>query len=609
MARMASMNASHWLVALLGPSLAACLDLATFPGGFDASQPTTASDTSVHEVDDLATHTVDSATDTLADDTLVEDALEEDTSLDAPEIAPTVSEQIAAVRASADGALSQRLDDVTVTSLKPALGADPAGFFLQAEAAGPALFVAVDPASLELAVGDRLRLDVTAVRTVEARREVSAVTDIVVLARGASIDTLIVDVSTADDLTRAIDDYTFELVTLTATIAGPWQDRGDEHLAAPIETAGISDDPKLVLRLPRALPHALDLTAGCSVRVTAPLWRMDDEAQPMAEDEDDIVLIDCPRPRLLEAIAISPTEVRLRFDRTLDPSSEADLELEAFDRELEVVTATLDGTDVLVTTSEQVPGLPYTVEAGPSLRDRQGQSVDPTHDTAVLVGFGEAPALELREINTYIILQPNHTRCELLELGVTRGGNIAGYEVQVNERLQVRFGAPGLELVETGDVIVVHLNPSGINCRGVDAEGDRIPGAFDEVNAPDEVASSTFYPGAFDVWARSVLAGLSTQSSTTVIHDARGAIIDAAAFWREDTTVLSSAVEALEAVRQAGEWTDPGHPYDEESYGENAVVGIDLANSLPTSPSLRRVGPTDTNSAADWELGPQSFGE
>ncbi|MCP3143579.1 hypothetical protein [Pyxidicoccus xibeiensis] len=63
----------------------------------------------------------------------------------------SASAQIAAVRAAADGPVDLRVDGAYITFVKPGVGTlanDPAGFFLQAERSGPALFVEVDPAVL-----------------------------------------------------------------------------------------------------------------------------------------------------------------------------------------------------------------------------------------------------------------------------------------------------------------------------------------------------------------------------------------------------------------------------------------------------------------------------
>ena len=80
---------------------------------------------------------------------------------------PTTSQQLAAARAAADGPASLPVAGAVITYLRPTVGADGAGFFVQAEQAGPALFIAVDPGSLNpvAQVGDRVSFTVTQMAT------------------------------------------------------------------------------------------------------------------------------------------------------------------------------------------------------------------------------------------------------------------------------------------------------------------------------------------------------------------------------------------------------------------------------------------------------------
>src|SRR5450432_3485643 len=86
----------------------------------------------------------------------------------------STSLQILAVKnaapATADGgevpsAVSLPIDHAFVTYVRPAVSTDPAGFFLQAEQTGPAVFVAIDPSTLSTtpAPGDDVSMTVTSV--------------------------------------------------------------------------------------------------------------------------------------------------------------------------------------------------------------------------------------------------------------------------------------------------------------------------------------------------------------------------------------------------------------------------------------------------------------
>src|SRR5262249_46390307 len=74
------------------------------------------------------------------------------------------------------GALDLPLSDVVVTYLHPLIGTDPAGFFVQEHAGGPAVFIAVDPATLAPApvVGDRVSFTVTGVTKIGGLHAVNA---------------------------------------------------------------------------------------------------------------------------------------------------------------------------------------------------------------------------------------------------------------------------------------------------------------------------------------------------------------------------------------------------------------------------------------------------
>ena len=78
------------------------------------------------------------------------------------------SAQIQAARDAADGPVSLPVGSAIVTYVTSSYSAiDPAGFFIQAEKTGPALFVAVDPATLTPApaAGDVVDLTITEMST------------------------------------------------------------------------------------------------------------------------------------------------------------------------------------------------------------------------------------------------------------------------------------------------------------------------------------------------------------------------------------------------------------------------------------------------------------
>ncbi|HMG19780.1 MAG TPA: hypothetical protein VK607_00635, partial [Kofleriaceae bacterium] len=96
--------------------------------------------------------------------------------------APGTTDGIAAARAHADGAgLALAIHGATITYQKPQIGNpsnDPAGFTIQAARLGPALFVAVDPATLSPApaVGDVVDFTISSKTTVSGEPRAAAIT-------------------------------------------------------------------------------------------------------------------------------------------------------------------------------------------------------------------------------------------------------------------------------------------------------------------------------------------------------------------------------------------------------------------------------------------------
>jgi len=226
--------------------------------------------------------------------------------MDVPMSAP--SQQIAAVRATPIGATSLRVEGAVVTYVVAATlrsdgtvsPTDPAGFFVQADRTGPALFVAVDPATLSPspAPGDRVSFTVTRISSpTPATHWAAEVSGYVRTATGASVGALLQDVSGASDLVSGLLGYEHELVTLTATITGDFGAGGVGFLQAPIATAALPADPLLRVRIPIDVRTALGLRNGCRFTINAtPMWRFDVTAQASVWSVRDASGVTCPSP-------------------------------------------------------------------------------------------------------------------------------------------------------------------------------------------------------------------------------------------------------------------------------------------------------------------------
>ncbi|HEX8440641.1 chitobiase/beta-hexosaminidase C-terminal domain-containing protein, partial [Archangium sp.] len=198
---------------------------------------------------------------------------------------------IAAVRAAEVGPIELPIERVLVTYVKPKTDTDPAGFFLQSRKNGPALFVAVDPATLSPSPlpGDRVSLVATTKDMVAGQTRVTSLQSdsFVVHGRGESLAPLLSDASAADLVAR-LEDYESEYLTVSGTLSSPFGTSGVGHMQASLSTVGNPHTPgtftDLKLRMPTPLLTALrdryDLKQGCSITTTGPLWRYFATAQP-----------------------------------------------------------------------------------------------------------------------------------------------------------------------------------------------------------------------------------------------------------------------------------------------------------------------------------------
>jgi hypothetical protein len=208
--------------------------------------------------------------------------------------------QIQTARDSPDGSTSLSVENATVTYVlatgAPATKNYP-GFFVQGGPAGPALYVAVDPATLTPppAVGDSVSFMITAMGTDYLMRNASTVDSYTRLAQGADIATLVRNVSNVTDLVSAVSSYESEVISVTGTVATSFISSGTGMLSARLSTTGLPNEPNLQVRMPSTLQSALGLAVGWVVRLNAvPLWRMNALAHLNVWVAEDISVISHP---------------------------------------------------------------------------------------------------------------------------------------------------------------------------------------------------------------------------------------------------------------------------------------------------------------------------
>ncbi|MGN6104698.1 MAG: Ig-like domain-containing protein [Kofleriaceae bacterium] len=512
---------------------------------------------------------------------------------DAPTDAPPVPNGIVEARATPDGTgLSLDIVGVTVTYLKPQIGSttnDPAGFTIQAEQNGPALFVSVDPTTLTPApaVGDVVSFQITTMGTVAMQRRAQAITGYARTSTGANVAALVQNVSAANDLVTALDNYDSELVTVTGTL-GAFAASGSGFQRSILTTAGVSGDNNMQLRFPATLIDAIDLVETCQATATAvPFGRFNAQAQIGVYSASELQLT-CPAPNVVGASALSSTSVRITFDRNvLATSVMADGSQFTFDNGLVASAATVAGRTVTVTTGAQTAGTTYTATVANTVKDLQGSAVATA--TAMFGGFVTPAVVRINELNANIT-----NGCDLIELRVVSGGTMTGFKI--NQRATTLLEFPAFTAA-TNDLIVIHLNSGNASCNP--------GGAVSETTATNQQPASMFaanYDTAFDWYSTS--SGLTATTNVFTLYNAAGDIIDA--LFAADTTTANVAGDTLTSAAQVAavnQWSPAMASYDNTTFRAAAVNNLAGTGTSRTGTSLQRLDNTDDNDNADWTTG------
>ena len=188
-------------------------------------------------------------------------------------------ERIATARSQPDGPVNVRLTGSFVTYVKPAVGTEAAGFFVQGTQFGPAIFVAVNPASLPdpPVAGDFVSFTLTSMGTLSGQRQALSVTGYTRLSSGNSLTGLVQDVSVASDLVSNLGAYESELISVNGTIAESFHASGTGFVSARLDTLGVFGDSNLQFRATTSVADLRDLVLGCQVSLTkTALWRFND---------------------------------------------------------------------------------------------------------------------------------------------------------------------------------------------------------------------------------------------------------------------------------------------------------------------------------------------
>ncbi|XXF78081.1 chitobiase/beta-hexosaminidase C-terminal domain-containing protein [Myxococcaceae bacterium GXIMD 01537] len=508
--------------------------------------------------------------------------------------AADTSAQIAFVRSTSlpDGAISQAVDYALVTYVKPLTPTDPAGFFLQAEQSGPALFVAVDPATLTPATapGDRVSLVATQKATVAGQVRVTGISGYTVHGRGENVSTLLRDGST-EDVVSNLGDFEGMYLRTAGTVTTDFTSAGSGHVQATLSTLAVPLDFRLKVRLPTALQEAQDVTNGCSVATTAPLWRNVANAQASAWVTQDLEVLSCPAPKVLSARALDSFTLSVLFDRYIDPASVNSSGTQfTFDAPLATSGATVLGKEVRVTTSAQEGGRPYLVTVANSVRDTRGTAMDTAQRSTTFTGYETPALLRLNEVAPNVNISGQR---DLIELVVVASGSTANMTLWTGTTLLATLPAVR---VHTGDIIVIHLNP------GVSGDAPA-----SETQSPAEYSQGSYaanYDTAWDFHGGT--GNLPFSSTTLLVKDPGGVTQDAVPFAHFGTQAPAAFATQFQTLQAEGLWLPAdcgGAPCTPTSTptARDISVNWSTAGSNRTGITVYRIDPfNDTNTKDDW---------
>ncbi|WP_426753939.1 Ig-like domain-containing protein [Myxococcus sp. Y35] len=552
------------------------------------------------------------------------------------------SAQIAAFHAAPTGDQAEPLaiHGAFVTAITPTT-AEPRGFFVQAQAQGPALFVSHSD-EVQVAVGDRVSFKVVTkiLQSGNAAADyklgtASVISDFQKLSSGHPVRKPAEDgglvTHVTDDVVVNIDTYESRLVRVTGkvtTTAGTGRQAGTGYKAAQFAIDGttLTGGMGPRLRMPTELADLVGVGLNCLVSVQAGvMWRYDDAANtpnpqtpyyPMplvtAFSLSDFS-VDCSETavtlKVQTVVPLSPTQLRVTFEPGIDPSTITDVATQFTfgDSGLAASAYTLDEKTLVLTTTAQEPGTQYTLTVDPSVKSYTGVSVS---GTATFKGYRVPALLVINEVNPNITTGVSATNNrDLIELKAVTGGAIEGITLTEEASSVSRLATLPDVTVAAGDLIVIHFRPNSAELA-----------AGNDMLAKDEKTYETFYPGAWDV-----VTGTSSHPTFNDrllrIANPQGETQDVVAFSHKSMTTTRPAAYpvVLQAAQAEGHWS----PVD--CRGETATpvactydsapltaldVSVDWGVVDANTKSVFRYSGADTHSVADWAAAEtSSFGE
>ncbi len=527
------------------------------------------------------------------------DASDANDASDAPVLTNPTSIEIQAVRVAASqttdgGIASLPIDNAIVTYTKTLVGNDPAGFFVQAELTGPAIFVAVDPQTLTPVPtpGDQVSFVVTGAQVASGFHEATAIASFTRSAQNIPLEPLLQDVSNATDLVSNVDGYESEYVTFVATVKSAFQNADSGFVEAQVESGALKGNQALNLRLrmPQSVKTAVGVDNDCTVTLVGVMDRFGGVAQPSGYVASDFASVACNPPKVKVATATSTTSVVVTFDRDINAASlVASGSQFTFDGGLTATAAALTASaQVTVTTSAQTQNTSYNVTVDSSLTDVLGKGIATNANDAAFTSFNTVATLQLNEINPNI-----GSSLDLVELLALTSGNINGITLEQDIATKTTLATMPSLAVTQGDLIVVHLGATT---------------ATTESTTKGDCTDSTCYAGAWDV--KGGATGITYSGRVIVVRAPNnGAIQDAAPFYT--STPPASFSGDVMTLQSLGAWLPvdcSGNPCNTNTLAETVSVVWTGCGSSATGASVARKANADTSFAADWAVGTSTFG-
>lgn len=509
--------------------------------------------------------------------------------------------QIDALRQQPDGATSGTIDGALVTYRTAAIGNDPAGFFVQATQPGPALFIAVDPASLvpPPQVGDVVSLRVTQLATALGQRRATAVADFGVTGNGGLVQCLVQDLTNATDVVTNVAGYESEVIRLSGVVSGAFGAAGSGFQSAQVATPAILGEPNLRLRVPIAVRDSIDLVSNCAFDLGAtPLWRTNAVANPIARLAGELALAGCPAPVVIGATSTGTTTARVDFSRLIAPASVSPTGNQfPIDQGLAATSALVSGRSVTIGTTPQQVGLTYTVSALSTITDTQGTPIS-LPNSAQFAAFAPLAVARINEINANIA-----GACDLVELRVTTAGTMNGLRLGERTADVLTFAA---FQVQANDIVIVHFNGSNATCN---------PGNATSESSVAQQPAATF-PGNFDSAFDWHVAdtGITNTDNVLTLYAADGTIMDAVFVSDDPTGTAAADTEAQAAiVAAATQWQAvgggiPPGGFIDDAFNANAVQDLNGTSTTRAGLSIQRTNNLDTNDVQNWGMANSTFG-